>query len=401
MKIELPRFTERFGSVKINNVQRVLMLDSNNSGGREETGICDIQREDIHRILRRMAVVIPAKNEKLKVMEGVISAIPEECLIIIVSNSKRESVNRFRMERDMVDQYAHYTKRSIWLVHQRDKGIGKALQDVGYTDLLDKGGHVNNGKAEGMVVGMLLAKAAGKDYVGFVDADNYIPGAVHEYVSIYAASFFMARTPYSMARILWSSKPKILEKSLYFSKWGRVSDTTNRCLNRLLSNFSGFETEVIKTGNSGDHAMSMKLAEVLEYRPQFAIETEEIVKILEQFGGVVEPSSRELMDKGVEIFQVETRNPHFHDEKGQEHIEEMIRQSLTAILESPLTSEPLKEDIRAQLRMKNGKKEESRRIRSFAGVDVKRFLELVKSEGALKAYGEGDPAASQQTGKGA
>ena len=236
---------------------------------------------------------------------------------------------------------------------------------------------------------MLLAKGAGKDFVGFVDADNYVPGAVHEYVSIYAASFFMAKSPLSMVRVLWSSKPKILEKSLYFSKWGRVSQTTNKYLNRLISSFSGFETEVIKTGNSGDHAMSMKLAESLEFKPKFAIETEELVSALEQFGGVIEPRSKERLDMGVEVFQVETRNPHFHDEKGEDHVQDMLEQSLGVIEQSPLCSEGLKNEIQLQLgRAKRSRKRETRRIKPFSDVDAKALLKSLLDVKALRAYGE-------------
>lgn len=389
MKMELPRFTERFGSVKIYNTQRVLLLDSDQSRETEQLGICDVRREDMLSIYRRMAIVVPVKDEKLKVMEGVISAIPEECLVIVVSNSKRDSVNRYRMEHDVVDQHAYYTKRNIWIIHQKEKGLGKALREAGYADLLDEKGLVRDGKAEGMVVGMLLAKGAGKDFVGFVDADNYVPGAVHEYVGIYAASFFLARSPYSMVRILWSSKPKVLEKSLYFSKWGRVSETTNRYLNRLVSSFSGFETEVIKTANSGDHAMSMKLAEVLEFRPKFAIETQEIMSVLEQFGGVIERKSKERSDKEVEIFQVETRNPHFHDEKGQEHVEFMLEQSLDVIGQSPLCPEALRNEIQQHLhRPKVNRRQDQRKIASFAKVDTKAVLRFLLKEGAIKVFGE-------------
>ena len=390
MKMELPRFTERFGSVRINNVQRVLLLDSYNNQGGDQTGIYNIQRDDMRSIENKMAIVIPVKDEKLKVIEGVISAIPEECLIILVSNSKRSSVDRHRMERDMIEQYTHYTRRKIWVIHQRDKGLGDALRNVKYTDLLDEKGLVANGKAEAMVVGMMIAKAAGKDYVGFVDADNYIPGAVHEYVSIYAASFLFAKSPYSMVRILWSSKPKILEKSLYFSRWGRVSETTNKYLNKLISSFSGFETEVVKTGNSGDHAMSMKLAELLEFSPEFAIETEEIVNVLEQFGGVLEPNSIDAMNNGIEIFQVETRNPHLHDEKGEEHIGGMLNQSLNVISESPLCPASLKEEIQQQM-SGNGEGEKSaRKIRSFCSVDVETLLKDLQNNGALLVYGDGN-----------
>ncbi|WP_410965849.1 mannosyl-3-phosphoglycerate synthase, partial [Salmonella sp. SAL4438] len=85
---------------------------------------------------------------------------------------------------------------------------------------------VRNGKAEGMITGMLLAKMAGKDYVGFIDADNYVPGAVNEYVKIFASGLAMSNSPYTMVRISWIYKPKVSESGLYFSKWGRVSEIT-------------------------------------------------------------------------------------------------------------------------------------------------------------------------------
>ena len=53
------------------------------------------------------------------------------------------------------------------------------------------------------------------------------PGAVNEYVKIFASGIAMSQTPYVMTRITWIYKPKISETGLYFSKWGRVSEITN------------------------------------------------------------------------------------------------------------------------------------------------------------------------------
>ena len=39
---------------------------------------------------------------------------------------------------------------------------------------------------------------------------------------------------------------------------------------------------------------------------------------------------------GVEIFQVETRNPHFHENKGNEHIQGMLQESLNVINNSKI-----------------------------------------------------------------
>ncbi|MFQ6010895.1 MAG: mannosyl-3-phosphoglycerate synthase, partial [Nitrososphaerales archaeon] len=227
MKLELPRRTERFGAIKINDIQRVLLLDSVEDPEKSETSVSNVPQDMGRQIERNMAIVIPVKDEKLKILEGVLSAIPSECMVIIVSNSERGKVDRFKMECEMVDQQIHYAKRNIQMIHQQDLGLADTLKKLHYNEIIERD-RVRSGKAEGMIIGMLLAKAAKKEYIGFIDADNYVPGAVHEYVKIYAAAFYLSKSPYTMVRISWAYKPKVLEGSLYFSKWGRVSEITNR-----------------------------------------------------------------------------------------------------------------------------------------------------------------------------
>ncbi len=389
LKLELPRRTERFGSVRINDIQRVLLLDSAENNILQETSVSNIPREKLQEIEQKMAIIIPVKDERLNLFEGVISAIPSECLIIAVSNSKQDDINRFKMELEMIEQHVHFTKRVIWIIHQKDLGLGDAIKKVGYKDILDDQGLVRNGKAEGMLLGMLLAKAAEKDYVGFVDADNYIPGAVHEYVKIFAASFCLAKSPYTMVRISWAYKPKILEGSLYFSKWGRVSEVTNKYLNKLIATYTGFDTEVVKTSNSGDHAITMKLAEILDYRSRFAVEPNELVNILEQFGGITKPKFSEPMEKGVEIFQIETRNPHFHEEKGDEHIKGMVTDALSAITASHICPDSLKKEIYKEYSEDElTSKAKEKPMRNFARVDTKKFLDHITKSNTLLVYGK-------------
>ncbi len=199
------------------------------------------------------------------------------------------------------------------------------MREGGYTDLLLDDGLVRSGKAEGMIIGLLLAKMLGKNYVGFIDADNYVPGAVNEYVKIFASGVAMSATPYMMIRVSWIYKPKVSDTGVYFSKWGRVSETTNQYLNSMISYYTGFETEVVRTGNSGEHCLSMKLAEILTYSSGFSVEPYEIITILEEFGGIIPTQHQDAMDKGIEIMQIETRNPHFHEEKGDAHIRDVLR----------------------------------------------------------------------------
>ena len=381
MRIESPRYTERFGSVRINDVQQVLELDSGKAKElpmQENIAVRKVEEDVIKDFEEKMAIVIPTKDEKLKLFEGVVSGVPHECLIIVVSNSQRKGVDRFRMERDTLNQYCHFTRREALIIHQKDPVLARALAEAGYTDILGEDGLVRNGKAEGMVAAMLIAMLAKKEYVGFIDADNYFPGSVWEYARCYAAGFSMAKSPYAIVRILWRYKPKI-SAGMFFKKWGRVSEITNRCMNSLISNQTGFETQIIKTGNAGEHAMSLKLAEILTYASGYAVEPQELISIFEGFGGILPMAHPTAARHGVEIFQTETRNPHLHEEKGGQHLlTEMLLPGLGAVYHSPLCDDETKQVITNELLQQNALKPgeeppKPRLIAPLKNVDLKKF----------------------------
>src|ERR671933_1057034 len=383
MKLDMPRYTERFGATSLHGVQRVYELDSGFDDGRSaaET-IIKIGNDQISDIERRMAIVIPIKGERLRLLEGVLSGIPHDCLVIIVSNSPRQPVDRYKLEKDALQQFNRFVGRDALILHQRDPGLSEALKEVGYTTIFGSDDTVRNGKSEGMIIGMLLAKMAGKEYVGFIDADNYVPGAVNEYVKIFASGIAMSNTPYTMVRISWIYKPKVSESGVYFSKWGRVSEVTNQHLNSLISYYTGFETEVMRTGNSGEHCMSIKLAELLTFSSGYSIEPYEIVNILEEFGGIIPTANQEAMDKGVEVMQVETRNPHFHEEKGDIHLKEMFNGSLGCIYHSKICPPKLREKILEELRGRDILNEghqpsELQKIAPFKDIDTHRFANIL------------------------
>lgn len=361
MKLDFPRYTERLGPVSIHAVQKVYELDSGKSKGFHSSHqtIRKFDYDELSNILHEMAIIIPTKNEKLKLLEGVLSGIPNEALVIIVSNSPRTLVDRYTVEVETVRQLSRFMDKKIMMIHQSDLGLADTFKKIGYESILDPQGSIREGKAEGMVIGILLAKIHRKDYVGFIDADNYIPGAVNEYVKIFAAGFGMATTPYSNVRVSWVYKPKVRDNSLRFTKWGRVSEITNRYLNSILSHATGFDTEIVKTANSGEHALSMPLAERLHFSGGYSIEIHEIIDILEKFAGLSEsmPSSPpflsahypDVLEKGVEIFQIETRNPHFHEDKGNAHLAEMLQASLLSIYHSNICPHQLREELQEYL----------------------------------------------------
>jgi mannosyl-3-phosphoglycerate synthase len=389
MKLDFPpRYTERIGAISIHAVQKIYELDSGKSPGFHgpHKTIRAFNHDELSDTLQDLAIVIPVKNEKLKLLEGVLSGIPNECLIIIVSNSQRVPVDRFSMELEMIRQYSRFADKKIRIIHQKDPELARAFKKVKYMSILDSKGLVRDGKAEGMIMGILMAKMNSKKYIGFIDSDNYFPGAVNEYVKIFAAGFGMATTPYSNVRVSWLYKPKIRNNTLQFPKWGRTSEFSNKYLNALISYITGFETEIIATGNAGEHALSMSLAENLNYSSGYSIEPYEFINILEKFGGLLPSDSPDIVEKGIEIFQIETRNPHLHEEKGKDHIADMLQDSLLAISNSKICNAELTREIKDHLRImglkSNGNKtKENNRINSIMEpvkiIPIDEFSEMV------------------------
>lgn len=397
MRIEIPREVDRFGTVRFNGLQKVFELDSGlrTNGSREHnTNIQHIPYEELYKVESDMAVVVPVRNERLKLLEGVLCGIPHPCLVIIVSNSPHTPIDRFAMEKETLESYYRLSNKKGIIVHQKDPVMAQAFQKVNYNSILDKKGNIRNGKAEGMLVATMLAKLAGKKYIGFVDADNYFPSSVQEYVCEYAAGFAMSKSRYSMVRIAWHSKPKIIESKLFFRKWGRTSANTNRLLNNLLSHYYGFETELIKTGNAGEHAMSMDLAMCLDYSSGYSIEPYHIINLIEKFGGIKESPFPEVMQEGVEVYQIESRNPHLHEAGDDEHINDMSYVAMQVIYHSPITPDVVKKQVMKEMVQRKflAAKEEPPRPHRFPAlntINTDVFLEEIRSTPYGRLIAEG------------
>lgn len=361
MRLDLPRLRERFGAVLYYGLQSVYELDSgmvaDERMSRRNEATQRLPYELLHDQLRDMVIVVPVQDEKLKLLDGVLAGIPNPCQIILVSNSSKTPIDRFQLERDMVNTFATYTNRPIISVHQKDPHLARAFGEAGYSEILGEDGLVRNGKAEGMIIATMLARLTGRRTIGFIDSDNYFPGAVLEYCYLYAAGFAMAQSKdYSMVRVSWSSKPKIVENNLYFAKWGRSSVITNNFMNKLVSSYTGFETEVIRTGNAGEHALTLDLAMQMGHSAGYSIEPYQLVYLMEQFGGIEEPETpagEAVIRKAANVFQIESRNPHLHEYKGEEHVERMIEASLSVIYHSRLCSDSLRAQIKEELATRN------------------------------------------------
>jgi mannosyl-3-phosphoglycerate synthase len=388
MRIERPKDVERFGAIRFGALQKIFELDSGMENGDPmayKSVIQPICSTELAKIERDMAIVVPVRSEKLKLIEGVLCGIPHPCQIIVISNSPREPVDRYWMEEDALAEFCAFTGKRAMIAHQKDKIFARAFEQMGYTSILDDEGQIRDGKAEGMIIGTLLAWLAGKKYIGFVDADNYFPGAVAEYVRAYAAGFAMSTSPYSMVRIAWHSKPKIVESKLFFRKWGRTSSNTNIFLNRLLAHYTGFETEIIKTGNAGEHAMTMDLALNLDYSSGYSIEPYHIVNLLERFGGIMDSSMIEVMKQHrVEIYQIESRNPHLHEAGDEDHIDNMSYMAMQVIYHSPICPQNLKDNLYDKMVAlgfleKGESPERPQYFPPLSTIDKGQFMELIGS----------------------
>jgi mannosyl-3-phosphoglycerate synthase len=387
MRLERPNRTERFGAVRIHELQRVIELDS----GYEDEPVSvakttlRVSPEAIRDVQQDMVVVVPCMNETRRVIEGVLSGIPHGCLILLVSNSVRQPVDRYEIEAQTVGQFCELAERPAVMVHQRDPGLAAAMKAAGAADAIDETGLLRAGKGEAMLAGLAVAALTGRRYLGYIDADNFVPGAANEYCKAYAAGLHLADSPYAMVRISWHSKPKLRGGRLFFSRRGRTSELTNHFLNQLIGEYCGFGTEVVVTGNAGDHAFTLDLGLKLRLAGGFAVEPYEYLDLFEQFGGVLESPHPGVMERSVSVTQIETRNPHFHDDKGDDHIRDMRLQALHALYHSPVCLPSVRAEIldylREQGRLAEGEEPPRERIYPPVGtLALERFCDLLTTE---------------------
>lgn len=335
MLIGYPTRFETFGAVKIYEVSRVYSLFS--VGAESKPGVFSLSSfRDLEDTASSTVFVVPVKDEEPLVLEGVLRAIPFQSPIVVVSASSQYPMNMYRIELDIARSVYKTSGKTIIVVHQKDKIISDELIKR-IPEIIDEDGNVRYGKGEGMLIGTLIADALRVGNVAFVDADNYVPSTVLEYALIYYTTLSLSESRYKMARIYWGYKAWSTEE-LYFRRLGRASGVVNSVVNRLLSLRRRMETDIIKTANSGEHAMSIELAKILTYGGGYSVETQEIISILELCYIGLEHECPALPEN-IEVYQVESRSPHIHSEKGEAHVAQMIIESLSSIYYSRLPDE--------------------------------------------------------------
>ncbi|MCE4605994.1 MAG: mannosyl-3-phosphoglycerate synthase [Desulfurococcales archaeon] len=381
MLIEAPERFEQYGSVRIYDVSKVLELDS--LASRNPTGTYKLDYSELEDIGSRTAIVVPVKNEELFTLEGVLAGIPHLSPIILVSASSRLPIDRYKHEMALSKNFYYRTDRPIVTVHQRDPFWGEYLSGTQLEELLDDSGVVRKGKGEGMILGVMIAKYLGYEYVGFIDSDNYVPGSVHEYAWTYYAGFAMAESKGSMIRIQWPYKAKLQESEVYLRRRGRVSRVTNSVMNHVLTMIRRIETDIIKTANSGEHALSMDLATEMRWAGEFAVEPFEYIYLLEKCWIEKDENGCPMIKEGVKIIQLESRNPHIHASRDDEHLIEMLALSLGTIYHSKLVNDSLKKYVIETLRNYGYTGKEPPKPRVYPpikSVDIDKIVSHVLSE---------------------
>ncbi|MCK4476186.1 MAG: hypothetical protein KAU16_05615, partial [Methanophagales archaeon] len=90
---------------------------------------------------------------------------------------------------------------------------------------------------------------------------------------------------------------------------------------------------------------------------------------------------------GIEIFQIETLNPHIHEEKGEEHIKNMLLGSLSAIYHSKLCNDYVRSKVLDELKEILDtweKPKENIVMPSIGGIDASKFIKVL--EGNSKTF---------------
>ncbi|MEM3163341.1 MAG: mannosyl-3-phosphoglycerate synthase [Desulfurococcaceae archaeon] len=386
MLIRVPARFETYGAVRIYDVGRVVSLDA--VGFEKRHGVFNLDSTTLENVAESTAIVVAVRDEDPDVLDGVIKAVPLYSPLIIVSASSRYPVDMYSHEVSLAKNLYSITGRKVVLIHQRDPVLTDLLQGTSLEGIIDPSdGLVRYGKGEGIVLGVLAADAIGARHVGFIDGDNYIPGAVHEYTWIYYTGLSFLRTKYKMIRVVWSYKGGLKEE--YFRKSGRVSSQVNNILNQALSMIRRFETDIVKSCNSGEHAMSIDLAKGMSFAGSFAVETYELIELLEECYLGINDGLCKFAPSNVEILQVESRNPHIHSEKGEAHLIKMLAESLGTIYHSKLSNDRLREHIKKILEsyLYEAEPPEPRKY-SVSGISTRKiFNELISRSDLAEAFG--------------
>ena len=129
----------------------------------------------------------------------------------------------------------------------------------------------------------------------------------------------------------------------------------------------------------------MPLAEILPLASGYAVESQELISLFENFGGILPTKESKAIEQGIDILQIETRNPHLHEERGNQHLNEILLSSMSTIYHSPLCDKEVKRAILAELVnqgiLRDGESPSPVRINSpLNKVKVNKFVNAIRRD---------------------
>src|SRR6266700_7054901 len=194
-------------------------------------------------------------------------------------------------------------------------------------------------------MGTLCAMLLGyPQWIVFYDADNFLPSALLENTLAMSKLFTSAPvdTSYSGSdvlvvagdvesvaspdlhnlRICWSSKPEPGSRNFQEKQLGRCTRIVSPLFSTLLGECFGIRNYAVYSSNAGEQAMTMTTAKALRFSSGFSVETFQLLDFLLK--------AAELKDlPGSSIYQqYQSKSPHFHTKREDEHIRKMIAVSL-------------------------------------------------------------------------
>jgi mannosyl-3-phosphoglycerate synthase len=115
------------------------------------------------------------------------------------------------------------------------------------------------------------------------------------------------------------------------------------------------------------------------------VESQELISLFENFGGILPTEESKVIEQGIDILQIETRNPHLHEERGNQHLNQILLSSMSTIYHSPLCDKEVKQAILGELVnqgiLKNGESPSPVRINSpLNKVKVSKFVNVIRRD---------------------
>lgn len=107
---------------------------------------------------------------------------------------------------------------------------------------------------------------------------------------------------------------------------GRCTRVVSPLFDSLLEGWFGIRDHTISSSNAGEQGMTIQSAISLRFSSGFSVETFQLLDLL--FHAVKGAGGHE----GVVLQQYQSRSPHFHEKKDDEHIKKMIEVSLGGFL---------------------------------------------------------------------